>query len=291
MSDNTMKPSRDIKVLLQILSILRDTENGYVWDKKQTFETIIPYTLEEVYEVIDAIHRHDRDDLCEELGDLLLQIVYYATLASEEKSFDFGDIVYSITAKLIRRHPHLLRSNHHLTEEEHKKYWQEVKQYEKHMRRERRLKLGLNDDTPNGYLGSVKTAQSKQKESVELLNQAAKVGFEWDNIQSFINKFQEEIYELKEAISASDHDTILEEFGDTYFALLNIARKLEIDPDDALNRTNHKFRSRFDYIENYLNDKKTTFEETSLEDMLILWKDAKKIFKSKKYFKCKKMEV
>lgn len=271
-----MKPTRNITDLLRIMERLRDPETGCPWDVKQSFETIVPYTIEEVYEVADAIHRNDKVDLCDELGDLLFQIVYYARMAEEEGSFNFGDVVFAITKKMIRRHPHVFGSETQRQTGLVDGEWDRIKAEEKAERTERRRIAGLEDDTPTGYLASVKNAQPVDKEAIKLQEKAAKVGFDWTTPKPILDKLNEELSELVEALSSNNKNRIEEEFGDVYFTLINLARRLTIDPEKALEKTNKKFRKRFGFIENALSKMNKNLDKTSLEEMEKLWNAAKK---------------
>lgn len=270
-----MEPSKNIERLLEIMEALRHPETGCPWDKEQNFETIIPYTIEEVYEVADAIARDDKYDLCDELGDLLLQVVYYSRMAEEEGSFNFGDVVQAITKKMIRRHPHVFGNEKQRQKELVKGEWERIKAEEKSERKEKRKLKGLPDDTPKGYLAHVKTAQPLEKESIALQQKAAEVGFDWSTPAPIFDKIDEELTELKEALELGNNDNILDEFGDVYFTLLNLARRLDISPNLALKRANKKFRYRFNYIENALAKKNRNLNDASLDEMENLWNEAK----------------
>lgn len=270
-----MEPSKNIERLLEIMEALRHPETGCPWDKEQNFETIIPYTIEEVYEVADAIARDDKYDLCDELGDLLLQVVYYSRMAEEEGSFNFGDVVQAITKKMIRRHPHVFGNEKQRQKGLVKGEWERIKAEEKSERKEKRKLKGLPDDTPKGYLAHVKTAQPLEKESIALQQKAAEVGFDWSTPAPIFDKIDEELTELKEALELGNNDNILDEFGDVYFTLLNLARRLDISPILALKRANKKFRYRFNYIENALAKKNRNLNDASLDEMENLWNEAK----------------
>lgn len=270
-----MEPSKNIERLLEIMEALRHPETGCPWDKEQNFETIIPYTIEEVYEVADAIARDDKYDLCDELGDLLLQVVYYSRMAEEEGSFNFGDVVQAITKKMIRRHPHVFGNEKQRQKGLVKGEWERIKAEEKSERKEKRKLKGLPDDTPTGYLAHVKTAQPLEKESIALQQKAAEVGFDWSTPAPIFDKIDEELTELKEALELGNNDNILDEFGDVYFTLLNLARRLDISPNLALKRANRKFRYRFNYIENALSKKNRNLNDASLDEMENLWNEAK----------------
>ena len=270
-----MEPSKNISRLIQIMKALRDPKSGCAWDKEQTFKTIIPYTIEEVYEVVDAIDRNDQFDLCEELGDLLLQVVYYARMAEEEGSFDFGDVVYAITKKMIRRHPHVFGSEKQRAMGLIKGDWDRIKKEEKAERLQKRKAANLPDDTPTGFLAGVKTAQPVEKEAVALQKRAAEVGFDWTEPKPIFHKIDEELLELKEALETSNKENIRDEFGDVYFTVLNLARRLGITPEQALKQANNKFRYRFKFIEETLAKHNKKLEDANLDEMEDLWNEAK----------------
>lgn len=270
-----MEPSNNIDRLIEIMKALRDPETGCPWDQKQDFKSIIPYTVEEVYEVADAIERNDKYDLCEELGDLLLQVVYYAQMAEEEGSFNFGDVVYAITKKMIRRHPHVFGSSEQRKKGLIKGEWERIKKEEKAERSEKRKSANLPDDTPKGYLASVKSAQPLEKEAIALQQRAAEVGFDWTDPAPIFEKIDEEVNELKDALQSKNKKDIEDEFGDVYFTLLNLARRLGVSPRTALKNANQKFRYRFNFIENELNKNNKRLNDASLDEMEKLWNEAK----------------
>lgn len=271
-----MEPSRNIERLLEIMRALRHPETGCPWDKEQNFKTIIPYTIEEVYEVADAIERNDKYDLCEELGDLLLQVVYYSCMAEEEGSFDFGDVIHAITKKMIRRHPHVFGSDKKRQQGLVKGEWERIKAEEKSERNEKRKLSELPDDSPKGYLAHVKAAQPVEKEAVALQQKAAEVGFDWSTPAPIFDKIDEELKELKEALKSGNSEAIEDEFGDVYFTLLNLARRLDLAPEVTLKKANRKFRYRFNFIENALLKKNRNLNEASLDEMENLWNEAKR---------------
>ena len=270
-----MEPSNNISRLIEIMRALRDPETGCPWDKKQDFKLIIPYTIEEVYEVADAIERNDKYDLCEELGDLLLQVVYYAQMAEEEGSFNFGDVVYAITKKMIRRHPHVFGSPEQRKKGLIKGEWERIKKEEKAERSEKRQLANLPDDTPKGYLASVKSAQPLEKEAIALQQRAAEVGFDWTDPAPIFEKMDEEVKELKDALQSKNEKDIEDEFGDVYFTLLNLSRRIGVSPQTALKNANQKFRYRFNFIENELSKNNKSLNDASLDEMEKLWNEAK----------------
>jgi ATP diphosphatase len=272
-----MQSSRDIDRLLEIMAALRQPETGCPWDVVQTFETIKPYTIEEAYEVADAIERHDMDDLCEELGDLLLQVVFHARIAEEAGAFDFGNVVEAVTRKMIRRHPHVFARSDADTPAAVKLQWDEIKQAEKRERRERRAARGLPVDPLQGHLGSVQRSFPALVEALKLQERAAKVGFDWSEPAPILDKIEEEIAELREALAKGDGKAVADELGDLIFALVNIGRHVGADPEMALRGTNTKFRNRFSHIERSLAAEGETLEAATLERMEALWQAAKAI--------------
>lgn len=272
-----MEASTDINRLLEIMAALRQPETGCPWDIVQTFETIKPYTIEEAYEVADAIERKDPDDLCEELGDLLLQVVFHARIAEEEGLFCFGDVVESITRKMIRRHPHVFARSDADTPEAVKAQWDAIKQQEKAERLARRAARGSAADPDTGYLGSVQRSFPALTEALKLQERAAKVGFDWSEAAPILDKIEEEIGELREALAGNQPDKVKDELGDLIFALVNIGRHVGAEPEQALRGTNTKFRNRFSYIETSLQASGETLEAAPLERMEELWQAAKGI--------------
>jgi len=276
-----MQPSKDISRLIEIMAALRTPVTGCPWDLEQNFSTIKPYTIEEAYEVADAIERHDMDDLCEELGDLLLQVVFHARMAEEAGEFSFGDVVEAITKKMIRRHPHVFvppgtRSDAD-TPDAVKVQWDEIKAEEKRERAERRARRGITEDFKLGYLGTVHRAQPALTEALKLQQRAAKVGFDWSEAEPILDKIEEEIGELREALRDGKRDKVADELGDLMFALVNIGRHVKADPEEALRGTNTKFRRRFNHIETELQKSDETLEAATLERMEELWQAAKAI--------------
>ena len=278
-----MEASKDISRLIEIMAALRTPGTGCPWDLEQNFATIKPYTIEEAYEVADAIERNDMDDLCEELGDLLLQVVFHARMAEEAGEFAFGDVVEAITRKMIRRHPHVFARSDADTPNAVKVQWDEIKAQEKRERAERRAKRALasnpraTEDFKAGFLGSVHRSQPALTEALKLQQHAAKVGFDWSDAEPILDKIEEEIGELREALREGRQEKVNDELGDLIFALVNIGRHVKADPEDALRGTNTKFRRRFRFIEDSLQRSNEALEAASLERMEELWQAAKAI--------------
>ncbi|MDQ0315863.1 nucleoside triphosphate pyrophosphohydrolase [Amorphus orientalis] len=269
-----MTPSRDIATLLAIMARLRDPDTGCPWDVKQSFETIVPYTIEEAYEVADAVQQGDREDLRDELGDLLLQVVFHAQMADEEGAFDFGGVVEAITEKLVRRHPHVFGDARDLPPERVKALWDEIKAEEKRLKAERSPQTG---QVSSSSLDGVPLALPALTRAEKLQKKAAKVGFDWGAPAPVIAKIREEIEELEAEIEAGPpaQQRIGEEIGDLLFAVANLARHLDVDPEAALRGTNEKFRRRFTHIETALADDGRRPEDATLEEMEAHWQAAK----------------
>jgi ATP diphosphatase len=271
-----MQPSRDIAALLDIMAALRTPVTGCPWDVEQTFETIVPYTIEEAYEVADAVQRGDLDDLRDELGDLLLQVVFHARMAEEQGEFAFGDVVEAITAKMIRRHPHVFGDAQARAAGAAKGMWDTIKAEEKTARRAARIARGLDaEDNGKGYLDGVPLALPGLTRALKLQQKAAQVGFDWKEAAPILDKIEEEVAELREALASNDAAAAEDEFGDLLFALVNFGRHRGIDPEDALRGTNEKFRSRLHYVERALQARGRTLEEADLDEMEALWQQAK----------------
>ncbi|WP_422038520.1 nucleoside triphosphate pyrophosphohydrolase [Roseibium sp.] len=271
-----MTPSRDIARLIEIMAALRTPITGCPWDLEQSFETIAPYTLEEAYEVADAIAKNDMLDLREELGDLLLQVVYHARMAEEEDHFDFGDVVEGVTKKMIRRHPHVFGDENGEKADHVKGIWERIKAEEKAEKLAERQAHGLSEDKSR-FLDEVPTAFPALQEADKLQRKASKVGFDWNDARLVLDKIREETHELDEELSRSTPDKarITDELGDTLFALANLARHLDIDPEEALRRTNRKFRTRFAAIEEHADRNGTTLLAMPLDEMEAAWQAAK----------------
>jgi ATP diphosphatase len=261
-----MKPSRDIGRLLEIMAALRTPGTGCPWDLEQDFATIAPYTLEEAYEVVDAISRNDIGDLREELGDLLLQVVFHARMAEEQRAFDFGDVVEGITAKLIRRHPHVFGDLKGATTEQVNANWERIKAEEKAER---------GKQTPAGALAGVPVALPALTRALKLQSKAGKVGFDWNDPLAVLAKIREECDEIETEIAAGQRDKAAAEVGDLLFAVVNLARHLEADPEGTLRATNEKFIRRFASIERALTAQGKRPENSTLAEMDALWEAAK----------------
>ncbi|TPI32811.1 nucleoside triphosphate pyrophosphohydrolase [Mesorhizobium sp. B3-1-9] len=271
-----MKPSKDISRLIEIMAALRAPKTGCPWDIEQNFTTIAPYTIEEAYEVADAIARGDFDDLREELGDMLLQVVYHAQMAEEIGEFAFGDVVEAITTKMIRRHPHVFGDEKARSAGMAKGMWEKIKAVEKAEKRDARLARGLDpEDHGKGYLDSVPVALPALTRALKLQEKAARVGFDWSEAASILDKIEEEIGELREALATGDAAPIKDEFGDMLFAVVNLGRHLKLDSEAALSGTNDKFRSRFHYLEQALEASGGSLEKATLDEMEALWQQAK----------------
>lgn len=262
--------------LLQLMARLRHPEHGCPWDLKQSYASIVPYTLEEAYEVADAIERGDFDHLPGELGDLLFQVVYYSQLATEEGRFGFAEVVDGITTKLIRRHPHVFPDGDlyaapdavRLEEAAVKQRWEELKAEERAAKAAAPEQLSLLDDVPQA-LPALSRAAKLQK-------RAAQVGFDWPEALPVLDKVREELDEVLEAMSENDPQAIAEELGDLLFAVANLARHLKVEPEAALRAANGKFERRFRFIEQALREAGRPIENCSLDELDALWGEAKK---------------
>ncbi len=262
--------------LLHLMARLRDPQYGCPWDIKQTYATIVPYTLEEAYEVAEAIERGDFQHLQGELGDLLFQVVYYSQLAREEGRFEFDGVVDSITRKLIRRHPHVFPTGDlyapldtpRLTEDQVKHRWEEIKAQERAEKAEAPEQLSLLDDVPHALPALARSAKLQKR--------AAGVGFDWPAALPVLDKVREELDEVLEAMACDDKGAVAEEIGDLLFSVVNLARHLKVDPEHALRGANGKFERRFRFIEQALRDTHRPIENCTLEELDALWGEAKR---------------
>jgi len=255
-----------IDSLRAIMAALRTPATGCPWDLEQDFNSIAPYTIEEAYEVADAIERNDMADLQDELGDLLLQVVYHAQMAAEENAFDFDDVTRSICEKMIRRHPHVFATEDLSTPQAVKGMWEDIKAQE-------RAENGSQEK--QGALTNVPHALPALMRAIKLQNRAARVGFDWPDINPVLDKVNEEINELTNAIDVNDIVEIEEEFGDLLFVMANLGRHLKLDPEVALRKANLKFTRRFEIVEDKLAAIGKTPAESNLEEMDALWDEVK----------------
>ncbi len=246
--------------LVEIMARLR-SPGGCPWDREQDFDTIKPYLLEETYEVLDAIDARDWEGLAEELGDLLLQSVFFAQMAAEEGRFDIADSLDAINRKLVRRHPHVFADGEARTSDDVKRRWDEIKAGEK--------------PRPAGLLNGVSRSLPALVEAQQIASRAAGAGFDWENSEQVFAKLQEELGELEAARRTGPHGAIEDELGDLLFVIVNIARFLKVDPEQALRGTNAKFRRRFEHVESGLAAQGKTPREATIDEMESLWQDAK----------------
>ena len=268
-----MSSSRDISRLFDIMAQLRTPGTGCPWDLEQNFATIAPYAIEEAYEVVDAIARGDLDDLRDELGDLLLQVVFHARMAEEQNAFAFGDVVDAICRKMVRRHPHVFADKDgRLTPSDVKGAWDRIKAEEK---AERAARRPLAEPAEKSLLSGVKAGQPALTRAMELQRKAASVGFDWNDPRAVLHKIREEADEIEAALDRGDAGELADETGDLLFALVNLARHTGIDPELALRRTNAKFERRFGYIEHTLAARGRSLQSASLAEMDALWNEAK----------------
>jgi nucleoside triphosphate diphosphatase len=251
--------------LLAIMARLRDPRRGCAWDLEQTFATIAPYTVEEAYEVADAIERGDLSDLKDELGDLLLQVVFHARMAEEDGVFAFDDVANAICDKMIRRHPHVFGEAGQRDAREQTIAWEAIKAGE---REAKGRAPGVLDDVPAGLPALTR--------AVKLTKRAGRVGFDWPDPSAVFEKLHEEVDELKVEIASGDRTKMREELGDLLFVCANLARKLDLDPEDALRAANAKFTRRFGFIEDALAEDGRKPEQSTLEEMEALWVQAKR---------------
>ena len=265
-----VKPSRDIARLIEIMAALRTPGSGCPWDLEQTFRTIAPYTLEEAYEVADAIARGDLADLKDELGDLLLQVVYHARLAEEQGAFDFGGVVETITAKLVRRHPHVFAHADGRTAEAVKGLWERIKTQE---RADAKAERGKAE--PSGALAGVPVNLPALTRALKLQDKAGRVGFDWSDPRAVLAKIREKVDEIEAELDGPDRSKAAAEVGDLLFAVVNLARHLTADPEDVLRQTNLKFERRFATIERALAARGKMPKDATLAEMDALWDEAK----------------
>jgi MazG family protein len=254
-----LSPAAGFARLVEIMAKLR-APGGCPWDREQTFDTIKPYLLEETYEVMDAIDARDWPGLAEELGDLLLQSVFFAEMAAEAGHFDIADSLQAINSKLIRRHPHVFGDAEAKTPDDVKRKWDEIKKTEK--------------PRPQGLLAGVPRTLPALVEAQQIASRAATAGFDWENVDQVFDKLHEELTELHKATTQDERE---DELGDLLFVIVNIARFLKVDPEQALRRTNSKFRRRFSHVEQGLASEGKSPQTATIEEMEALWQAAKKV--------------
>ncbi|MCK5934172.1 MAG: nucleoside triphosphate pyrophosphohydrolase [Fulvimarina manganoxydans] len=276
-----MEASRDVLRLVEIMRALRNPSGGCPWDLEQDFASIAPYTIEEAYEVADAIERSDPVDLCEELGDLLLQVVYHSQMAAEKGWFDFDDVVEGITRKMIRRHPHVFGDAEARSAGSAKGQWERIKAEEKAEKAARRAEFetsgkpeARSNQTPL-YLDDVPGVFPALTLALKIQKRAAKVGFDWNDPTPIEAKIDEELGEFRHAVETGTSREQEAEMGDLLFSVVNLARYHELDPENALRITVRKFRDRFAYIERALVRDGQTLESATLDEMDALWVEAK----------------
>jgi len=268
--DLIKNPKGGMPRLIEIMRALRDPDVGCPWDIEQSFETIAPYTIEEAYEVADAIERKNWSELRGELGDLLLQSIYHAQMASEAGLFDFDDVTNDISDKMVARHPHVFGDeSRDKSADQQTQDWEKIKEAE----RTAKMRGGVLDDVALGLPALMR--------AVKLQKRAARVGFDWPDISMVIDKIIEEVRELSEAQQANDHAHLAEEYGDMLFVIANLGRHLNIDPEEALRSANSKFTRRFRFIETELKKRGKSPEQSDLNEMDALWDAAKEQEKSK----------
>ena len=258
------KDNRDIATLLEIMATLRDPARGCPWDLEQDFGSIAPYTIEEAYEVADAIDRDDLPDLCDELGDLLLQVVFHAQMASEIRAFDFGDVVAAISDKMLRRHPHVFGTESVSTAADQRKAWESLKAGE---RKERG-----GDESAIAGVGLALPALTRAE---KLGKRAARVGFDWPDASGAFAKVREELDELAAAVEGSNADEIAEEVGDLLLACSSLARHCQVDPEEALRQACRKFEMRFRHVEQSVRSEDLEWQALSAMELDRLWENAK----------------
>jgi len=280
-SDKDYGAMKPIERLVAIMQMLRDKDHGCPWDLEQTIKSLLPYTLEEVYEVADAIENDDLVELEDELGDLLFQVIFYAQIASEQGDFDFQDIAAAICDKLVRRHPHVFPGGEieqfgieqEISAEQVVVNWEAIKEAEREAKRKKggrkaiRQQESLLDDVPRA-LPAIERARKLQK-------RAAQAGFDWAEIAPVLAKLKEEVQEFEEALASGDADRMNDELGDVLFATVNLARHGDIEPEVALRSANRRFENRFQWIEGRLTEQGTSLKGTKLEELDALWEQAK----------------
>ncbi|MDG1027211.1 MAG: nucleoside triphosphate pyrophosphohydrolase [Gammaproteobacteria bacterium] len=267
--------------LVMIMTMLRDKQHGCPWDLEQTIKSLLPYTLEEVYEVADAIENNDLVELEDELGDLLFQVIFYAQIAKEQGAFDFQDIATAISSKLLRRHPHVFPDGdmekfgipQNISADQVVVNWEAIKEGE---REEKRKKGGKKASQQlKSLLDDVPRALPAMERARKLQKRAAQVGFDWAEIGPVLEKLKEEVQEFEEALASADSERMSDELGDVLFAAVNLARHSKIEPEVALRSANRRFEARFHWIEVALTAKGSSLQGANLEELDVLWDEAK----------------
>ena len=274
-----------IKKLLQVMAMLRDAEHGCPWDLEQTIYSLIPYTIEEVYEVVDAIERKNMVDLEDELGDLLFQVVFYSQLTRETDTFSFADVAETVTEKLIRRHPHVFSTGAiesfgesvNLSPDQVVTNWEKIKGQEREIKRAKQQAAGsdVGQTEPLSILDEVPRALPALERARKLQKKAARAGFDWTEIEPVIAKLREELDEFEQALSEGDSDRAASELGDVFFSAVNLARHQKTEPETVLRQANLKFEDRFRWVEARLSAESRSLESCSLEELDALWAEAK----------------
>jgi ATP diphosphatase len=280
MPDPAQSAAVQLGRLLDIMAALRTPDTGCPWDLEQTFATIAPYTIEEAYEVADAIDRGHMSDLKEELGDLLLQVVYHARMAEEQSAFAFAEVAAGVADKMVRRHPHVFGTPEQRAAGAPKGFWEKAKDAE------RRVRTGepgtdVASPAPERLLDTVPVGLPALTCAVKLQGKAAKAGFDWPSLTPVFVKMKEELAELEDVVAKGDRAAIEEEYGDLLFVLANVARHLHIDPEASLRAANQKFARRFRYIEDQLWARGSSPAQSDLAEMDALWDEAKAHERSK----------
>jgi nucleoside triphosphate diphosphatase len=265
MTDTALQPPYDFDDLLQIMKRLRTPETGCAWDLEQSFETIAPYTIEEAYEVADAIERDDMRELPDELGDLLLQVVFHAQIGSDEGHFSIQDVTQAISEKMIRRHPHVFGDAEQKTSDQQVTNWESIKAAER---------AGKNE-FDSSALSGIALALPALMRAEKLQKRAARTGFDWIDPKDILDKLQEEKAEIEEAMASEDQAHIEEEIGDLLFVVANLARRLKVDPEIALRKANVKFERRFRAMESLAEENSVDFSSLTLEEQEAYWQQIK----------------
>ena len=280
-NDSGLEAQTAIDRLIAIMTMLRDKQHGCPWDLEQTIKSLLPYTLEEVYEVADAIENNDLVELEDELGDLLFQVIFYAQIAKEQGAFDFQDIATAITDKLIRRHPHVFPGgdveqfgiSQEIDAQQVVVNWEAIKEIEREEKRKKDRKQAVQG--VESILDDVPRALPAMERARKLQKRAAQVGFDWAEIAPVLNKLKEEVAEFEEALASGDHERMSDELGDVLFATINLARHSKIEPEVALRSTNRRFELRFKWMEVALSKQGKVFKDANLEELDALWDQAK----------------